>query len=99
MAMKLLTVVAATLAMTAHAYAWDGVNVDTGTSITIEDGSDLSEGNTLDATDDDSGEQFQIVINSVSKIDGGTEIEVTNMSNNQNEIYDFQDQGDDEAPQ
>ncbi|MEO6610112.1 MAG: hypothetical protein ABIN69_16755 [Aestuariivirga sp.] len=97
--MKLLTVVAATLAMTAHAYAWDGVNVDTGTSISIEEGSELSEGNTLDAIDDESGDQFQIVINTVSQIDGGTEIEVTNTSNNQNEIYDFQDPGDDEAPQ
>ena len=97
--MKFLTVVAATVAMTAHAYAWDGVNVDTGTSISIEDGSDLSEGNTLDAIDDESGDQFQIVINSVSDINGGTEIEVTNTGNNQTEIYDFQDEGDDDTAQ
>lgn len=97
--MKFWTVVAATMAMTAHAYAWDGVNVDTGTSISIEDGSDLSEGNTLDAIDDESGDQFQIVINSVSDINGGTEIEVTNTGNNQTEIYDFQDRGDDDAAQ
>jgi hypothetical protein len=97
--MKLILAVAATLAMSANAYAWDGVNVDTGTSISIEDGSDLSEGNTLDAVDDESGDQFQIVINSVSQIDGGTEIEVTNTANNQTEIYDFQDPTDEEAPQ
>jgi hypothetical protein len=95
MAMKLLTVVAAIFAMSANAFAWDGVNVDTGTSISIDDGSELSEGNTLDAIDDESGDQFQIVINSASEIDGGTEIEVTNTANNQTEIYDFKDPGAD----
>ena len=92
--MKLLLAAAAILAMSANAFAWDGVNVDTGTSISIDDGSDLSEGNTLDAIDDESGDQFQIVINSVSEIDGGTEIEVTNTANSQTEIYDFKDSGD-----
>ena len=97
--MKLLLAAAAFLAMNVHAFAWDGVNVDTGTSITIDDGSDLSEGNTLDAIDDESGDQFQIVIQSVSQIESGTEIQVTNTANDQTEIYDFADPSDDAAPQ
>jgi hypothetical protein len=97
--MKLLLAAAALLAMSATAFAWDGVNIDTGTSISVDDGSDLSEGNTLDAIDDETGDQFQIVIQSVSQIDGGTEIQVTNTANNLTEIYDFADPGDEAAPQ
>ncbi len=97
--MKLLLTTAAFLALTTHAFAWDGVNIDTGNSITIDDGSDLSEGTTLDAIDDETGDQFQIVIQSVSQVDGGTEIQVTNTANDQTEIYDFADPGDDTQPQ
>ena len=97
--MKLLLAAVAFLAMNVQAFAWDGVNVDTGTSITIDDGSDLSEGNTLDAIDDESGDQFQIIIQSVSDIENGTEIQVTNTANNQTEIYDFADPTDEAAPQ
>lgn len=97
--MKFLLTVAALLAMNVQAFAWAGVNVDTGTSITIEDGSDLSEGNTLDAIDDESGDQFQIIIQSVSQTENGTEIQVINTANNQTEIYDFADPGEDAAPQ
>ena len=97
--MKYLLPVAAFFLMTTHAFAWDGVNIDTGTSITIDDGSDLSEGSTVDAIDDETGDEFQFVIESVSKIDGGTEIQVTNTTTNQTEIYDFTDSTDDAAPQ
>jgi len=98
--MKVLLAVAALLIMNVQAFAWDGVNVDTGTSITIDDGSDLSEGNTIDAVDDDSGDQFELVVQSVSQTENGTEIQVNNMANDQTEIYDFADPGDDEtAPQ
>ena len=97
--MKYLLPVAALFMMSAHAFAWDGVNVDTGTSITIDDGSDLSEGNTVDAIDDETGEEFQFVIESASDIDGGTEIQVTNTTTNQTEIYDFTNSTDDAAPQ
>ena len=97
--MKYLLPVAALLMMSAYAFAWDGVNVDTGTSITIDDGSDLSEGNTVDAIDDETGEEFQFVIESASDIDGGTEIQVTNTTTNQTEIYDFTNSTDDAAPQ
>lgn len=97
--MKYLLPVAALLVMSATAYAWTGVNVDTGTSITIDDSSDLSEGNTIDAIDDETGDEFQLVIESASDIDGGTEIQVTNTTSNQTEIYDFADLTDDAAPQ
>lgn len=97
--MKIILTAVALLALSSQAFAWDGVNVDTGNSITIDDGSDLSEGSTVDAVDDDSGDQFQIVVQSASAIDGGTEIQVTNTANNQTEIYDFADPGDEAQPQ
>jgi hypothetical protein len=97
--MKLILAAAALIALNAQAFAWDGVNVDTGTSITIDDGSDLSEGNTLDAIDNESGDEFQIVIQSASDIDGGTEIQVTNTATNQTETYDFADPDEADQPQ
>jgi hypothetical protein len=97
--MKFLLAAIALIALNAQAFAWDGVNVDTGTSITIDDGSDLSEGNTIDAVDDESGDEFQIVIQSASDIDGGTEVQVTNTSTNQTEIYDFADPDETDQPQ
>ena len=96
--MKYRLAAVAFLAFGSHAYAWDGVNIDTGTSITIDDGSDLSEGNTLDAFDGETGDEFQIIVDQTSQIDGGTEIQVTNATTNQTEIYDFPDQTD-AAPQ
>jgi len=96
--MKYCLAALALFVLSAHAFAWDGVNIDTGTSISIDDGSDLSEGTTLDAVDGETGDEFQIIIDQTSQIDGGTEIQVTNATTNQTEIYDFPDQTD-EAPQ
>ena len=97
--MKLLTTVAAFIALTSNAFAWSGVNVDTGDTITIDDAADVSEGTTVDAINDDTGDQFQIIVQSASVIDGGTEIVVANQANGQTETYDFADPTPDETAQ
>ena len=82
-------IVSGILLMAAPAFAWDGVNVDTGSIITIDDGTAVAEGSDIQVLDGDTGEQRGVTINAIDQTDSAIEITVIDDTSGESQTYDF----------
>ena len=77
------------LAMISQGFAMDGVNVDTGTTVTVDDSTVFAPNTDIDAFDGDSGDPLTFTVQSVAPADTGTEVTVINQATGDTETYDF----------
>ena len=82
-------IISGALFMAAPAFAWDGVNIDTGSAITIEDGTAVAEGNDIQILDIDTGAPRGVTIDSITQTDSAIEIAVIDDTSGETQTYDF----------
>ena len=75
--------------ISAPAFAWDGVNVDTGSSITIDDGEAIAEGNDVQILDTNSATDRGVTITTIIQTDDAIELTVIDDISGDTETYDF----------
>ena len=75
--------------MTAPSFAWDGVNIESGNAITIEDGIAIAEGNSIKIIDADSMAKHSVTIATIVQTDDAIEITVVDDTSGETQIYDF----------
>lgn len=82
-------IVAALVLITAPALAWDGVNIESGDVITIEDGVAIAEGNNIKIMAADSKAQRSVTITTITQTDEAIEITVVDDTSGETQIFDF----------
>jgi hypothetical protein len=73
----------------APGFAWDGVNTESGNSITIDDSVAIAEGNDIQIMDADSKAQRGVTITTIAQTDSVIEITVVDNTSGETQIYDF----------
>ncbi len=71
------------------ALAWDGVNIDTGSTISVEDGTAISEGANIPIIDGETNVKRNVTISAISQTDSAIEIAVVDDTSGKIETYDF----------
>ena len=82
-------VVSSFILLAAPAFAWDGVNVDTGNAISIDDGAAIAEGNDIQILDTDGATNRGVTISTIIQTDSAIEITVVDDASGNTEVYDF----------
>ncbi|MDE2446907.1 MAG: DUF5334 family protein [Alphaproteobacteria bacterium] len=88
--MKTYMIAFVALALTTRvALAWDGVNVDSGAQVSLDDGSTVAVGAALQLIDTDSGQPLDVTVVSIGQTDEAIQIVVIDNTSGQNQTYDF----------
>ena len=72
-----------------HALAWDGVNTESGTSVTIEQGNLVRTGREIEVYDWESGSYRDMEVESINRIGNSVEMELYDNESGEVGTYEF----------
>lgn len=89
--MKTIVLLAAAILTTSPCQAWDGYDYDKGNFVEIEKGNLVRRGRTIEIFDYDDGQYKDVEVESIQRVPGGVEIEVSDPETGESRTFEMED--------